>query len=111
MFFTAHKLIGCAVTTRSDLVTQTNKDSLCTNPIKMSKRFQCPSECRCILGNRNVTSVCPGGTSSTHVLYPPDVELLSRSDTGIHGIDEDAFQDISELTEMTVLVLSSKDIA
>ena len=76
-----------------------------------SRLFHCPFECMCVLGNQNVSIICANETSSTQVLYPSSVTSLSWSETGIHGIEENAFKDVPELAGIIELDLSTNYIA
>ena len=88
--------------------------------LSISERFRCPVDCRCILGHWMVTLTCPGGISSVQVLYPPSVSVsvnrgrydyivaLSWSDTGIHGMEQDAFS--TGFTQLKGLYLSNNRI-
>ena len=72
--------------------------------------FHCPVDCNCILGNQNVSLACHGGeTSLVQVLYPrSDFYWLSWSDTGIHEIEQTAFEE--GFTNLQGLFLANNNI-
>ena len=77
--------------------------------ISISTHWKCPGECICILGNWNVTLTCPNGTSLLQILYPPSwIIALSWSDTGIHGMEINAFA--TGFTNLFWLYLANNNI-